>query len=233
MCIAGRASFVASSRPGWLSPLPSLIPKRRKILLRVSSGSPGPSEDETDRGIARRSIESIDIPDDICLIEGSHSIKYFENLQMDDLRAQIESRRNKIFLLLEEIRRLRVQQKLKRRSLHQTNGDKDESVEYKSIVPIISQSHFLKERNMKQYIGFYLWIVAAVIVFGGLIAPSLEVKMGLGGTSYLEFIQSMHLPEQLAEVDPIVASFCGGAVGALSTLLVIDLNNVKDQQRNM
>ena len=85
---------------------------------------------------------------------------------------------------------------------------------------------------MKKYIAFYIWIVTCIILFGGLIAPSLELRMGLGGTSYLEFIQSMHLPEQLAEVDPIVASFCGGAVGALSTLLVIDLNNVRNQQRN-
>jgi hypothetical protein len=42
----------------------------------------------------------------------------------------------------------------------------------------------------------------------------------------------MHLPLQLARVDPIVASFCGGAVGAVSALLVVELNNVKKQQRN-
>ena len=32
-----------------------------------------------------------------------------------------------------------------------------------------------------------------------------------------------------AQVDPIVASFCGGAVGVLSTLLVVEVNN-KDRQ---
>jgi hypothetical protein len=96
------------------------------------------------------------------------------------------------------------------------------------------------------------------------------------GTTYLEFVQSLHLPAQLAEVDPIVASFCGGwlgpgpafgrslwvelqtrphvgpcrrrdhpprgvhaplccaggAVGVVSSLLVIELTNVKKQQRN-
>lgn len=41
----------------------------------------------------------------------------------------------------------------------------------------------------------------------------------------------MHLPEQLARVDPIVASFCGGAVGAVSALLVVEVNNVEKQQR--
>ena len=35
------------------------------------------------------------------------------------------------------------------------------------------------------------------------------------GASYYDFIASMGLPSQLAEVDPIVASFCGGAVSEL------------------
>lgn len=39
----------------------------------------------------------------------------------------------------------------------------------------------------------------------------------------MDFIQGLHLPEQLAEVDPIVASFCGGAVGVVSALLVIEV----------
>lgn len=39
----------------------------------------------------------------------------------------------------------------------------------------------------------------------------------------MDFIHSLHLPEQLAEVDPIVASFCGGAVGAVSALLVVEV----------
>lgn len=34
----------------------------------------------------------------------------------------------------------------------------------------------------------------------------------------------MHLPAQLAEVDPIVASFCGGAVGVVSALLVVEVS---------
>lgn len=49
------------------------------------------------------------------------------------------------------------------------------------------------------------------------------------GTTYAQFISSMHLPAQLAQVDPIVASFCGGAVGVLSMLLLVEVNN-KDKQ---
>jgi hypothetical protein len=57
------------------------------------------------------------------------------------------------------------------------------------------------------------------LFFGGLIAPLAEVKLGIGGTTYLDFIESMYLPRQLAEVDPIVASFTGGAVGAIRYVL--------------
>jgi hypothetical protein len=39
------------------------------------------------------------------------------------------------------------------------------------------------------------------------------------------------LPRQLAQVDPIVASFVGGAVGVLTTLLVVEANNAKLQAK--
>ena len=53
----------------------------------------------------------------------------------------------------------------------------------------------------------------------------------MGGTSYADFVESVHLPMQLAQVDPIVASFCGGAVGVLSALLIVEENNIKKQQK--
>jgi hypothetical protein len=34
-----------------------------------------------------------------------------------------------------------------------------------------------------------------------------------------------------SEVDPIVASFSGGAVGVISSLMVVEINNVKQQER--
>ena len=175
-------------------------------------------------------IKSVALPRDSCLIESRQSFLDFADLRQEDLKEQIESRRNRVFLLLEEIRRLRIQSALRSRATHDLADD--DGQEYESVVPMLNQTHYLQDKNIRKYIAFYFWMVTGIILFGGLIAPSLEVRMGLGGTSYLQFIQSMHLPEQLAEVDPIVASFCGGAVGALSTLLVIDLNNVRNQQRN-
>lgn len=133
------------------------------------------------------------------------------------------------------------------------------------------------DASMKEYWRFYLTSVSIIILFGGLLAPILEVKMGLGGnsynlswlwilgidsaalqvnlviypqnpfkvfiegdkpdlwaagTTYADFINNAHLPEQLAAVDPIVASFCGGAVGVLTTLLLVELNNSDMQARN-
>jgi hypothetical protein len=63
------------------------------------------------------------------------------------------------------------------------------------------------------------------------LVKQLELKLGMGGTSYADFIRSMHLPLQLSEVDPIVASFSGGAVGVISSLMVVEINNVKQQER--
>ena len=59
------------------------------------------------------------------------------------------------------------------------------------------------------------------------------VKLGIGGTSYLDFIESVHLPRQLAMVDPIVASFTGGAVGAISAFFVIEIQNFKEQEKKL
>lgn len=205
------------------------IEKRRILPSPNASSSEVSPSDETSKQLESTAFESLDIPADFSLIESRQSGNDFANLEKEEIKTQIEYRRTKVFRLLEEVRRLRIQLQLRSRA---NGGASDEDVEYQSVVPIFNRSHFLQDKNMKQYVAIYLWAVFFVIVFGGLIAPSLEVRMGLGGTSYLEFIQSINLPEQLAEVDPIVASFCGGAVGALSTLLVVDLNNVKSQQRN-
>ncbi|KAG6508030.1 hypothetical protein ZIOFF_033385 [Zingiber officinale] len=61
----------------------------------------------------------------------------------------------------------------------------------------------------------------------------LELKLGLGGTSYEDFINNLHLPLQLSQVDPIVASFSGGAIGVISALMVLETNNVQLQEKKI
>ncbi|KAL2924394.1 Protein ORANGE-LIKE chloroplastic, partial [Bienertia sinuspersici] len=86
-------------------------------------------------------------------------------------------------------------------------------------------------KSLKQLYFTSFQFIAGIIFFGGLIAPILELKLGLGGTSYKDFILSLHLPLQLSQVDPIVASFSGGAVGVISALMLIEVNNVEQQEK--
>lgn len=162
-----------------------------------------------------------------CIIEGPETVQDFAKLQLQEILDNIKSRRNKIFLLMEEVRRLRIQQRLKLGEHEVTNDDENEMPNFPSFIPFLPS---LTTATLKQYYGFCFGLVAAIILFGGFLAPILELKLGLGGTSYEDFIRSMNLPPQLSEVDPIVASFSGGAVGVISSLMVVEVNNVKQQE---
>lgn len=183
---------------------------------------------EGDSGNAAQQDDFVALPDNFCIIESRESVKNFANMQMEELEDNIQSRRNKIFLLMEEVRRLRVQQRMRSDPI---NAVEDESVNRESYPSFIPFFPPVNEETLKLYTNVYGLAVLGIILFGGLVAPSLEVKIGLGGLSYREFITMMHLPQQLAEVDPIVASFCGGAVGVLTSLLIVEKNNSKLQAK--
>jgi hypothetical protein len=179
-----------------------------------------------------------DSPDDsssanYCIIESRESVKDFAGLGVAEVRAAISARRNKIYFLMEEVRRLRIQERLKEAAEKAASaaggagGGAGASTAaapepFPSALPFFPP---LQDGTLESYGRFYAAAVALIILFGGLLAPVLEVKLGLGGTSYADFIASAHLPAQLADVDPIVASFCGGAVGVLTALLIVEANN--------
>lgn len=151
-------------------------------------------------------------------------------MQLREIQDNIRSRRNKIFLLMEEVRRLRVQQRIK--NVKVVNEISEEEANEMPDIP--SSIPFLPHVTPKTLKQLYLTsasFISGIIIFGGLIAPTLELKLGLGGTSYEDFIRSMHLPMQLSQVDPIVASFSGGAVGVISALMLIEANNVEQQEK--
>ena len=152
----------------------------------------------------------------------------FADMQAGEIAQNIESRRQRLFLLMEELRRLRVQQRVKTIGL-----DDDEVKETREFESVIPGFPVLTEDSVKDYRIYWGAAVGFLLLFGGLIAPMAEVKLGLGGTSYAEFIDSVHLPAQLAQVDPIVASFTGGAVGAISAFFVIEIQNVKEQRKKI
>lgn len=187
--------------------------------------------------------------DNYCIIESRESVKDFAGLELGAVTEAIRARRNRIYFLMEEVRRLRIQERLKSGGFTPpgvaaaassggadagtsnaapavaggTNAsDELANEQFPSAIPFFPAVTGL---TVKAYGQIYAALVTAIILFGGLAAPVLEVKLGLGGASYAEIIQAARLPPQLAAVDPIVASFCGGAVGVLTTLLIVEENN--------
>ncbi|KAI3749924.1 hypothetical protein L2E82_20545 [Cichorium intybus] len=168
------------------------------------------------------------IPSNFCIIEGPETVQDFIQMQTKEIQDNIRSRRNKIFLLMEEVRRLRVQQRLKNKKSNQISSEDTEMPDIPSSIPFLPS---VTPKTLKQLYLTSFSFISGIIVFGGLLAPVLELKLGVGGTSYKDFISHLHLPMQLSEVDPIVASFSGGAVGVISTLMLLEANNVKQQEK--
>lgn len=169
------------------------------------------------------------VPSNFCIIEGPETVQDFVQMQLQEIKDNIKSRRNKIFLLMEEVRRLRIQQRIKSIKAANTNGvEENEMPEIPSSIPFLPH---VTPKTLKQLYITSFSFISATIVFGGLLAPILELKLGLGGTSYEDFIRNMHLPMQLSQVDPIVASFSGGAVGVISALMLLEANNVEQQEK--
>ncbi|MEW5297040.1 MAG: hypothetical protein WDW36_000275 [Sanguina aurantia] len=165
-------------------------------------------------------------PDNFCIIE--NQVKDFETLPLEEIGNNLMFRKTRIFLLLEEVRRLRIQMRLKGGVVAARNEIEQEQ-KYMSALPFMPP---LNEKTLQQYYILYAAFFLTITLFGALVAPIAELKLGLGGTSYGDFVVALHLPAQLADVDPIVASFCGGAVGVVSCLLVIEVGNVTRQQKN-
>lgn len=163
-----------------------------------------------------------------CIIEGPETVEDFAKLDSQEIQDNIRSRRNKIFLHMEEIRRLRIQQRIRNAELGILNEEQENELpDFPSFIPFLPP---LTPANLKIYYAVCLTLISGIILFGGLLAPILELKLGVGGTTYEDFIRSVHLPMQLSQVDPIVASFSGGAVGVISALMVVEINNVKQQE---
>ncbi|XP_008234038.1 PREDICTED: uncharacterized protein LOC103333014 isoform X2 [Prunus mume] len=179
----------SSSRFSYASP--KSISRWRSMTSEPESSSFAPSidSDPTDTN-----------PAGFCIIEGPETVQDFAKMELQEIQDNIRSRRNKIFLHMEEVRRLRIQQRIKSAELGMLSEDQENELpSFPSFIPFLP--------------------------------PLLELKLGIGGTSYEDFIESVHLPLQLSQVDPIVASFSGGAVGVISALMIVEINNVKQQEQ--
>lgn len=191
---------------------------RSRIIIRSSSNEASGS-----------SPSGESVSSNFCIIEGPEIVQDFVQMQLQEIEDSIKSRRNKIFLLMEEVRRLRIQQRIKSIKAVDVNGKEEiEMPEIPSSIPFLPH---VTPKTLKQLYLTSFSFISGIIVFGGLLAPILELKLGLGGTSYEDFIHNMHLPMQLSQVDPIVASFSGGAVGVISALMLLEANNVQQQEK--
>nr|KJB62081.1 hypothetical protein B456_009G400100 [Gossypium raimondii] len=183
--------------------LTTLIPLngKRKFLSSPKHSSPSPFLCFSSKNNPSPSGDSV--PSNFCIIEGPETVQDFVKMQLQEIEDNIKSRRNKIFLLMEEVRRLRIQQRIKNVKVINENGEEetDEMPDIPSSIPFLSH---VTPKTMKQLYFTSLAFISGVIVFGGLIAPT---------------------------VDPIVASFSGGAVGVISALMLIEANNVEQQEK--
>ncbi|XP_020263070.1 protein ORANGE, chloroplastic isoform X1 [Asparagus officinalis] len=211
----------APQNPSWRFPRDLRLIRNRPISVRWRSMASAESAEATGDSADK-------IPAGFCIIEGPETVQDFAKMELQEIQDNIRSRRNKIFLHMEEVRRLRIQQRLKNAELGIIKEEQENELpDFPSFIPFLPP---LTTANLKQYYALCFSLIAGVIIFGGLLAPTLELKLGIGGTSYADFIRSMHLPLQLSQVDPIVASFSGGAVGVISALMVVEINNVKQQE---
>ncbi|KAG0474520.1 hypothetical protein HPP92_014206 [Vanilla planifolia] len=207
-----------------------IAPRRHPTVFRrgaVSSGDADFSSASVDSAAAGDSSEKSS--SSFCIIEGPETVQDFAKMELQEIQDNIRSRRNKIFLHMEEVRRLRIQQRIKSAELGiLKEKQENELPDFPSFIPFLPP---LTPANLRMYYATCFSLIGGIIFFGGLLAPMLELKLGLGGTSYADFIHNMHLPMQLSQVDPIVASFSGGAVGVISALMVVEINNVKQQEQ--
>ncbi|XP_051121238.1 protein ORANGE, chloroplastic-like [Andrographis paniculata] len=204
-------------------PLHTSLKSNLKWRRKASDAEPSSSAASVDSDLSGESNSA-----GFCIIEGPEAVQDFAAMELQEIQENIRSRRNKIFLQMEEVRRLRIQQRIKSAELGILKDEQENELpDFPSFIPFLPP---LNSSNLKQYYATWFALFTGIVLFGGLIAPTLELKLGLGGTSYADFIRSMHLPMQLSEVDPIVASFSGGAVGVISALMVVELNNVKQQE---
>ncbi|XP_060188756.1 protein ORANGE, chloroplastic-like isoform X1 [Lycium barbarum] len=73
-----------------------------------------------------------------CIIEGPETVQDFGQMQFQEIQDNIRSRRNKIFLLMGEVLRLRIQQRLKNLNTRvETREDEYEMPDIPSTIPFL------------------------------------------------------------------------------------------------
>ncbi|GJN21223.1 hypothetical protein PR202_gb08684 [Eleusine coracana subsp. coracana] len=106
---------------------------RRQVVLRQCS-SDGEPRAAGDGGPSRFTMF---FSYSFCIIEGPETIEDFAQMQSQEIQDNIKSRRNKIFLLMEEVRRLRVQQRIRTAERKGATSEENEMPEIPSTIPFM------------------------------------------------------------------------------------------------
>ena len=117
-----RVAGVAPARGPRRSGLPARRARRalaaRADAAAEDSSASSASKDETRISVDDVLRDSTALPANFCIIEGGarDKVRDFADLSIDELLSNIESRKNKVFIMLGEVRRLRVQVQLKNKT---------------------------------------------------------------------------------------------------------------------
>ncbi|MBA0790040.1 hypothetical protein Gohar_014710 [Gossypium harknessii] len=93
-------------------------------------------------------------------------------MELQEIEDNIRSRRNKIFLQMEEVRRLRIQQRIKSAELGIFKEEQESELpNFPSFIPFLPP---LTSANLKVYYVTCYSLIAGIIIFGGLLAPTVS-----------------------------------------------------------
>ncbi|XP_051114243.1 protein ORANGE-LIKE, chloroplastic-like isoform X2 [Andrographis paniculata] len=167
---------------------------------------------------------------DFCIIEGPETVHDFEPLQLQEIQDNIRRRRNNIFLLMEEVRRLRVQERIKsvKGGPEPTLEDEnDDMLDVPSSIPFLPRMTDGKdvETAPSNELCNDTWNHS----FRGPYRANPRVEVRLRRKVLCGFHTTTSFAFAI-KVDPIVASFSGGAVGVISAFMLLELRNVRQQE---
>lgn len=237
--VAAQRTVTASAANG-RPPRPSYSARKQRQSSVSSSAMAG--------SMSMGSSTWTDVPSSYTIADSPDALKDFSELQsmMDEIQKNIVARQDKISLLTEEVKLLKGRMGMAESRMNSRGWSFDSNGSSQQAGLILSKlqngdmsaaigqdasfvEQLLSDKALQSSTASYALAVAAVVFTGGVVAPVVEEKLGLGAAAYYDYIASQDLPVTLAEVDPVTSAVSGGAVGVLTAQL---LDEAKARRRS-